>query len=375
MPSEPGKPVHRPVRTTWLRQAEPVENFDAARLALLGACLLGVLDHHRKRPGTGSVGRADATVGDLRRVFLRGDKGLHGCGFEYAVHAAVNHWQAIPDDVCRATVAELTEAVSRIYDRLGIECLGWPAGGLRSVRFGVERDNVEEVIAQLGSAALLWPARGAEPYLLAELLPHARCPAGSRRYRSVRLDQSRVPLPEDVAMLWKTDLFLGGKVVADSFGPGATAWVAASVKYPARTLRSGPGLHLGVETSWFPSTHPCAAKRAVLTTHRDQNDLHVVTLPLDGDFVHAFNSAFHALRTFCRNTSTRSKHPVDYPDYGFRWLMGYLEDHRGDRVVDVAERLLRGGQRGLVEPIAFDLDADGVSGRIRLVPVPRCAAA
>ena len=365
-----------PERQTWIHQAAQVEDHDRAKNALLAACLLGALDHFGKADMERHqlANRMDATVTHLRQVFQRGDRGLHGCGFEYAVHAAVNDAPEIPADIRGATVAALTEAVVRKYDELGIDTLGWSRGGLRSVMFGVERSwRFDRVIAEVGPDAMFWSRRGADPYSIADVMPFTVCRgfsvAGKRRANDRQV-------PDDLTHLFKTDLFLGGKVAVFGNAPSATAWLSASVKYRARSLETGPGLHLGVETSWRPMPATYATRVDAVTSHRRKDDMHVVTLPLDGEFVHTFNSAYMALREFCTKTLlTKHPHPTEQPDRYFRRLAAFLYDHRDLRVVDVAEVLRTLGQPDVVEAFHPAETAPEQGDRMRLVPVPHQDAA
>lgn len=381
---------------TWVHQQEsladrgPSEREQAVR-ALMGACLLGALDH---------VGAADlrrweiadrrgVTLAQLSRVFLRRDSGLHGCGFEYAVDAAINGSLAIPAAVRDTILTATSGQVQLILQALGVPTDGWNSG-LRSVMYGVERRARPERMAALetalGKQALLWPCSGADPVRLLDVLPLARCPGPIRRpNRNIASD--RPQLPDNLSRLWKTDLLLGGarvlpteQVQAVLAGPpfAPTAWVSASLKYHSGLLEAGPGLHLGIETAFKG-----AGRRPRTALFRELSGMPVITLPLDGDFVRAFHRANASLALVIKAGLGRHLHPAYAPDRRIEQYGSWFGARRSQPVVDIAEELLG------VDPTLFTIAgrpsasaADAIaerrpvrgSRRRPLAPVPQSLA-
>ncbi len=101
-------------------------------------------------------------------------------------------------------------------------------------------------------------SRGADPVRLADIVPMLRCPGGRMTHtRRPEMYPVGPTVPENLSNLWQSDLLLGGAAVrrtpqieAVLTGPPCTptAWVSATLKYRARTVTAGAGLHLGVQT-------------------------------------------------------------------------------------------------------------------------------
>jgi hypothetical protein len=142
-------------KTALLLQQEPVDDQERAVIGLMGSVLLGAIDH----VGAKDLRRHNHTepsqlkLGELIRVFTRGDNGLHGCAFEHAVHSAINGDSGIPQPVRDCVVTATSGQVQLLLRDLGVPTDGWP-GGLRSVTFGMGRsshsDWLAPVLAKLG---------------------------------------------------------------------------------------------------------------------------------------------------------------------------------------------------------------------------------
>lgn len=363
-----------PVDDSQVRQRRPVR-------ALLGACLLGTLEHYGQRDheANGTTTRENVRLVDLRRVVIRDDKGLHGCGFEYAVHEAINGESGIPEAVRSCVSSVVSAEVGAMYERLGVPFIRWTPA-VKSVMFAVEKQHRDperlRVRSQLGDGALIWAAAGQNPHLLGPLLPLATCSSFSRPPRIAQggLRSDDPNLPEELSHMWKADLFLGGAVVESTQEVAAlvgdetpTAWVSATVKYTARRVIGGPGLHLGLQSSYLPR-----GKFHGLVVDRSRHDgLSVLTLPLDGDFVRTFNRAWRTLDIALRRNLTRHAHPA-YVAGGDRALVEELGTYKDHFVVDIAHDLLRTGQSGIATRVVQPIPSpgDGGPGIPLMAPVP-----
>src|SRR5665648_243557 len=112
-------PASSPV--VYLYQQQPIgpsgpERALAVR-SLLGACLLGTLEHYGRRDHRAhkTASRNDVRLVDLHDVVRRGDHGLHGCAFEYAVHEAINGAPGIPEPVRSAVASVVSAEVGVLY--------------------------------------------------------------------------------------------------------------------------------------------------------------------------------------------------------------------------------------------------------------------
>jgi len=353
--------------------SDPDEQRAAVR-ALMGTCLFGILDHYgaRDQERDKTSGREDVRLSHLVKVVKRGDTGLHGCGFEYAVHETLNNAAGIPLPLRLAVSSAVSAEVGALYQLLGVPFTSWPTS-VRSVMFGVERNahslGRTQVESQLGPGALIWPGPGQDPLGLTELVPYAAVPSFSQ----LRWHNSVSGLSPSVSDLWKTDLFLGGahvertevvrRVAGDAI---ATAWVTASLKYRRGKVVGGRGLHLGLETSFNgrPNHHSTEVSRRMF------GDLQVLTLPVDGSFVSAFNRAWRTVNAALRYGLARSANPSRHP----RWASPLVEElgrRRSEPVVDVANDLISGsGRTTLVarREVAASLDTSPL-----LAPIPQAA--
>lgn len=154
----------------------------------------------------------------------------------------------------------------------------------------------------------------------------------------------RPELPQNLSCRWKTDLLLGGarvlpteEVQAVLADPPytATAWVSASLKYRSRSVTAGAGLHLGIERAF---TAP--GRRPLFALTREVQEMPVVTLPLDGAFVSAFNRANASLVMIMRSGLTKHLHPASAPDGRVEQYGSWLGARRTQLVVDVADEIL-----------------------------------
>jgi hypothetical protein len=376
IPTPAGSPV------VLLHQQEPVGTSPTERhlavRALLGACLLGTLQHHGRgdHEVTGGTSREDVRLIGLRRVVIRGDDGLHGCAFEYAVHEAVNRAGGIPEPVASAVASVVSAEVGALYTELGVPFTAW-SPGVRSVMFAVEKQHDDperlRVRAQLGDGALIWAGAGPEPYLLGEVLPSCAIPSRYRHGRRRATGRALPALPPALSQVWRTDLFLGGATVdrtpavADLVGSAEpTAWISATVKYRARQVVGGPGLHLGLESGFvYGRRHPLE------TTRSRRAGLRVLTLPVDGEFMEAFNRAWRVLVQVLVFGAPRYAHPARIAPEDFA-LAEELGRRRREFVVDVAHDLLHSGQSGVAAQVVRPGNPAASAGRTPLVvPVPR----
>ena len=376
-------------QVAWIEQEAPVADHRAAVRTLVGACLLGALEH----VGTADLARAgrssreDVRLVDLRATFRKRDSGLHGCGWEFAVHAALHDSASIPSSIRNGVLTALSSEVGAIFGRQGVPVRGWGSGGLRSVMYGLERARrdgyLDVVVADLGAHSLIWPGPGASPYRLAPLIPELhRCPRQmGLRNRQWETELVELPrqLPPALSGLWKTDLFLGGATVEltkevtrllgsrlDRADGPPTAWLAATVKYRRGTARPAAGLHLGIESSYTPKS----ARVVAGATRRIVDGMPVVTLGLDSAFAHAFNQAWSLTESLLT-----SLHPTRVPLSWLRELGRDLRNHRDQPVVELAEELLAGGQRDLMSVKPAVAVSEKVSFGATVAPLPLVTAA
>lgn len=217
---------------------------------MTGAALLGVLDHASVRDleQANVSSKNDLSVSGLIRVVKRGDHGLHGCGFEYAVHETLNGASALPERFRQTVTSVVSAEVGAIFQRHGAPVVSW-GDGVRSVMFGLEEAHDPgraDVLAKMGPEPVLFIDGVA--WRLAEHRPNARLPKrGPSPYPVAGRDrpekwcrQLSNDLPDELGWLWKTDLFLGGAPVQAPVMPGhvtlqeATAWTTATLKYRHR---------------------------------------------------------------------------------------------------------------------------------------------
>lgn len=384
----------------FLEQCAPVEDVDEAARALMGAVIHGVLDHvgakDLERWNLDSVD--DVTLGRIRSVMNRGDTGLHGCGFEYAVHAALNDNSRIPQSVRGIVTTTVTSEVAVILDQLDVPVSGW-SNPLRAVMVGSERRTRQggergegqgtalrefdvRVRDELGLGALIWGSREVGPQALWPLVPDLRCTTARRDARNPS-DATRRgyhQLPPELSRLWQADLLIGGAdvrrtdAVKDAltvldlpFVGLPTAWVAATVKYPRRRAEPGPGIHLAIETAYGGSGNPVRSERIQRTGHQG---LRGVRLPLDGDFVRAFNRAYSLLTTWVF-LGTKRAHPRDVPEFASRRLYSFLADSRSRRARALAEELLRHGSDIPAADFAAELNGGENGDVVQVVNTPK----
>jgi hypothetical protein len=160
--------------------------------------------------------------------------------------------------------------------------------------------------------------------------------------------RSRLPerpaLPENLSSLWKTDLLLGGasvlpteevRAVVTDRPYAATAWVSASLKYRSRQVTARAGLHLGIETAF---TVP--GRRPLTALIREVQEMPVLTLPLDGAFVSAFNRANASVVVVMRSGLAGHLHPAHATDRRIEQYGSWFGARRTQPVVDIADELL-----------------------------------
>ncbi len=375
--------LRRGAGAAFLQQREPVGRTDAetaeAHRALTGACILGLLGHYGRRDHekAGTVLSQDVTLFDLRRVATRQDTGLHGCAFEYAMHETINNAPGLPESYRTLVQAVVNNEIGRLHERHSVPTSSL-SGGLRSVLYGVEKDTLARsgALESLGAGALMF-ADGV-PYALSEHLPNVHCPSFSNPRSTQRPgprtgDERFVQEGIDPALgrLWQTDLFLGGHhlertaaVSAVTDDPWPTAWVPTSLKFPARVGTGGAGLQLVIETSARQGQQSAdlVAKRML------RGDTPVLVLPLRGEFLVAFTSAFRtllgALRANLPRTANASKFGPEEES-----LVLELSTLRTAPAIEVGHALLA-GRPGLVSVTPA---ADGRRTGLRrvLVPVPQ----
>ena len=215
--------------------------------------------------------------------------------------------------------------------------------------------------AALGEEALLWPCPGAHPVRLLDVLPDATPP----RPKSGSHPSDHPRLPENLSCLYKTDLLLGGaslrptglvRTVLPNPTDAATAWVSATLKYRSRQVTAGSGLHLGIETAF---TKP--GRRSLTALVRNVEGMPVLTLPLDGAFVHAFNRANATLTSIMHYGLTRHPHPAHVPSHRFEQYHSWLRGRSTKPVVEVAYELL------CADPALFTLDDCAALAAVELI--------
>jgi len=135
--------------------------------------------------------------------------------------------------------------------------------------------------------------------------------------------RSRLPerpaLPENLSSLWKTDLLLGG----------------ASVLPTEEVRAARAGLHLGIETAL---TVP--GRRPLTALIREVQEMPVLTLPLDGAFVSAFNRANASVVVVMRSGLAGHLHPAHATDRRIEQYGSWFGARRTQPVVDIADELL-----------------------------------
>lgn len=351
-------PPRAPAKVTYLLQQQPVGRSEgdhgAALRGMLGACILGALEHYgradHRRNNTTTI--ADVQLGHLDRVLWRNDHGVHGHGFEWAVHSVLNNVPGIPPYICRRVQQDLAAHTGAVLDVLGVH---WNhvGGGLRSVMFGIERASRSRFGngGELDAGALLWPTRGEHPFLLPDLLPKLHGPTGFSKTTALnggnrppvnRFEHLRQPdVPRSVSHLWRADLLIGGVAVeptpdllAITGCAEPTAWLAATLKYTAGKLEGGAGLHVGIDTN---TRNGQRSNRPV--THWRPDGLRHVQLRVEDDFLRVFNSAWRLLRTAAAEHFPRQAHLIKF-ESDHLGLVAELGRRRGERAGAVADDFL-----------------------------------
>jgi hypothetical protein len=368
----------------------PVEHAAAVR-GMLGACIQGALEHFGRadHARTGTTHVSEVRLCDIDRVLLRNDKGIHGHGFEWAVHSVVNGMPGIPEHLTRRVQQDLAAHAGAVLEQLGVRWLHL-GEGLRSVMYGVERRSRGEVGDRgvLDAGALLWAQRGEDPFLLRDLIPKLGPSGFSRKFSSARstelvvepqnpLERLRqTDVPRSVSYLWRADLLLGGIVLDPTpylldltAGAAPTAWLSATLKYPAGRLEGGAGLHLGIDTNYRYGRSP-----ADRPEHPWRDDgLRHVQLRVEDDFLSVFNAAWRLLRTAAAEGFPRHAHPTKF-EQTYASIIGELGRRRHELAASLAADLLHGSPIARIvstaEPRTAVRSLHGGRRAPLLVPVP-----
>jgi len=321
-------------------QLNPVADEVSAITAVVRPILQGVLYALKAEVVAEAGGRDQVKLMMLPRLYRRGD-GDCGICFEYAVHDAIEHHNALVMD--------------RIVDALSHHCK-IPGNSPASILFGAEKTGAVQLIEtakeRLTDASQLLAGTRGRPV---KLKKHIDNVAAAFRKRDQQL-----LLPHSISGLWKADLFVG---FDDS-----DRWVGTTVKINQNHLEAARGLRVGIV--------PCAQGTTDSIRRDEQKNLIVCPLPHDGAFMEVFYRAWGIVQQFLKADGEMPTE-VYLPMPTDRQVAKYLVERRVFPVVDVIDAIEPLAQPHLLDTKQSEVDVyfrrtgrGTVGGVIAPFPIP-----
>jgi hypothetical protein len=315
------------------KQRNAVADEVSAVTAVVRPILQGILYGIKREVADESGGYEGLKLFMLARLRKPGD-GDTGICFEYAVHDAVTRREP-------AVMERVEDVLSRK------KWCNLPGDRTASILFGIEKAGTQQLIETakelLTEDSVLMPGRVGRPFLLRKHI--------DKIARAFRSKQAKVELPQSIAGLWKTDLFLGR--------PDSDRWVATTVKINAKDLQGASGLRIGI----VPSKEGASDK----PWRDERRNLVVCPLPHDYSFMQVFYSGWEVVQSFL-NADARLPREVALPYPALRQVARWLEARRDFPVVDVIEALGPLAQPELLETNQKAVNVIGTSDQAPLMP-------
>ncbi len=298
---------------TFLQQEAPIDEYGRALYAVTRSIVRALYDQIGSEDLTDvNTAREDITLRQLAKLSrLDRDKGMFGDGFEWAVHEAIlgAEWRVV--EKIEATLRRASPAFRS-------------AGAPSSLLFGHERAKylgfLEATIANAGDEAKLLPDGRGHPFAF-----------GSWVTVAARGHLAEPELPDRIAKVWKTDLFLGSE--------DSTRYIATTIKSNWEQLEGGPGLRIAIVPQ---------AKNLAPGVHRIKG-LWVAALPDPQGFMGLYNDGYRAVAAAI---DTLGKHNrgryFEKPSATAQKIQTQLEKYPTAKVVDIEHALDEAAQQDLV---------------------------
>lgn len=301
---------------TFLRQAQPVDEYGRALYAVARSILRAQLDSLSIDDLTDlNAQRSEVTMRQLSNYArLERDKGQRGDGFEWAVHEAIVGGEP-------RVVEPLAHTLTKVSPRYkGAEFTS-------SLMFGQERARylgfLDSVVEDAGEEAVLLPDGQGRPFRFSS--DWLRLAAQGH----VAEDQ----LGHRITKVWKTDLFISDQ--------NARRFTAATVKSNPKLLEGGPGLRIGIVPS---STAYAPGTRRDPTT-----GLWLTVLPDPDGFMGLFNDAYWGVASAIYTIGKHEKPPYYLkPSTKSQIMVEQILKYKTATVIDICDALDEAAQQGLV---------------------------
>lgn len=302
---------------TFLRQAQPVDEYGRALYAVARSILRAQLDSLSAEDLTDlNTDRPDVTMRQLSNYArLERDKGQRGDGFEWAVHEAIMGGEP-------RVVEPLADTLTRVSPKYK------GAHFTSSLMFGQERARnlgfLDSVIDDAGSDAVLLPDGQGHPFRFTSDWLKAAAEGASGEDR----------LGHRIKSVWKTDLFISDQ--------NAKRFTAATVKSNPEQLEGGPGLRVGIV--------PSSTKYAPGTRRDPKTGLWLTVLPDPDGFMGLFNDAYWGVASAIYVLGKHEKPPYYLkPSVKSQIMVEQMTKYKRVKVLDVCDALSEAAQQGLVE--------------------------
>lgn len=301
---------------TFLRQAQPVDEYGRALYAVARSILRAQLDSLSVEDLTDlNTQRTDVTMRQLSNYArLERDKGQRGDGFEWAVHEAIAGGEP-----------RVVEPLAHTLTKVSPKYKG--AQFTSSLMFGQERARylgfLDSVVQDAGDEAILLPDGQGRPF---------RFTSDWLRL-AARGHTSEPLLGHRITKVWKTDLFISDQ--------DARRYTAATVKSNPKMLEGGPGLRVGIV--------PSSPEYAPGTRRDSKTGLWLAVLPDPDGFMGLFNDAYWGVASAIYTIGKHEKPPYYLkPSTKSQIMVEQILKYRTATVVDICDALDEAAQQGLV---------------------------
>lgn len=269
--------------------------------AMISPILFGLLVGLKREVLESCRGIDKILLRELARNYREGD-GDCGICFEYAVHSAIRHKNAL-----------VIEQIQNALSMCGIE-----GKNTTSILLGFEKSKIlqinDELLNTLTESSILLNGVNGEKIKIKKYLEDIQ---KSFRFRNVRRN-----LPMSLAGIWKADLFIGNL--------DTDMWVAASVKINPLALRYAKGLAIGIVPSKWQRDDSCKV----------QNGMVICPLLYENRFMQFFYSAWRCVYNFIRNDA-KAPHERFMAGIEELRIAEYLEKNRDVPVLELVDEDLR----------------------------------